>query len=226
MKRLLVVVLLAIAFPGSAFASHSWGNYHWPRTSNPFTVTLQDQLTTPVRKQELAIASADWSRSSVLDTVVASSGGTRNVTVQNAAYGNTGWVGIATIWINSVGHIATGSVRINDTYLAQPAYSDWGQFVMCQEIGHTFGLDHQDENFRNANLGTCMDYTVCPTGGCKGRERKAGPLSNEHPNAHDYEQLELIYAHLDARNSAAGMKPLFSRTFVIPATNALPRRAT
>ena len=55
---------------------------------------------------------------------------------------------------------------------------------MCQEVGHTFGLDHQDENFNNANLGTCMDYT-------------SSPASNQHPNAHDYEQLDLIYAHVD-----------------------------
>ncbi len=35
---------------------------------------------------------------------------------------------------------------------------------MCQEIGHDFGLDHQDENFNNPNLGTCMDYTNDPLG--------------------------------------------------------------
>jgi hypothetical protein len=59
---------------------------------------------------------------------------------------------------------------------------------MCQEVAHAFGLDHQDENFNNPNLGTCMDYTSNPK----------GPLSNEHPNAHDYEQIELIYSHLDS----------------------------
>ena len=58
---------------------------------------------------------------------------------------------------------------------------------MCQEVGHTLGLDHQDEVFGNANLGTCMDYTSLPS----------GPPSNEHPNAHDYEELEIIYSHLD-----------------------------
>ena len=56
---------------------------------------------------------------------------------------------------------------------------------MCQEVGHTLGLDHQDENFKNTNLGTCMDYT-------------SNPDSNQHPNQHDYDQLEAIYAHLDS----------------------------
>jgi hypothetical protein len=32
-----------------------------------------------------------------------------------------------------------------------------------------------------------MDYTSKP----------AGPPSNEHPNAHDYQQLETIYSHTD-----------------------------
>ncbi|MBI1895150.1 MAG: hypothetical protein HYS04_01245, partial [Acidobacteria bacterium] len=44
---------------------------------------------------------------------------------------------------------------------------------------------HQDEDFNNPNLGTCMDYT-------------SNPSSNQHPNQHDYDQLELIYAHLDS----------------------------
>jgi len=56
--------------------------------------------------------------------------------------------------------------------------------VMCQEVGHIFGLDHQDENFSNAPLGTCMDYSNDPN-------------PNQHPNLHDYEMLETIYAHLD-----------------------------
>jgi hypothetical protein len=67
---------------------------------------------------------------------------------------------------------------------------------MCQEIGHTFGLDHQDETFNNANLGTCMDYTNDPDGGSGGAV--ADDPSNEHPNAHDFEQLETIYAHTDS----------------------------
>jgi hypothetical protein len=60
------------------------------------------------------------------------------------------------------------------------------------EVGHTLGLDHQDENFNNANLGTCMDYTN-------------DPGTNQHPNAHDYEQLELIYAHLDSTTTVGNM---------------------
>ena len=76
---------------------------------------------------------------------------------------------------------------MNDTYFntAQDNTPAWRNLVVCQEVGHTFGLDHQDENFSNPNLGTCMDYTN-------------NPATNQHPNAHDYEELETIDAHFDS----------------------------
>ena len=75
---------------------------------------------------------------------------------------------------------------MNDTYFNTTTYntSAWRNLVVCQEVGHTLGLDHQDEIFGNPNLLTCMDYT-------------SDPSTNQHPNAHDYEELGLIYAHLD-----------------------------
>jgi hypothetical protein len=85
---------------------------------------------------------------------------------------------------------------VNDFYFNKAKYNTpaWRGFVMCQEIGHTFGLDHQDENFSNFNLGSCMDYTSFP----------AGPPSNEHPNSHDWQQLETIYdAHLDSTTTVS-----------------------
>ena len=59
-------------------------------------------------------------------------------------------------------------------------------------VGHTYGLDHQNEAFNNPNLGTCMDYTNEPAGG-----GRCGP-SNEYPNAHDYDELLTIYSHPDS----------------------------
>ena len=75
---------------------------------------------------------------------------------------------------------------------------------MCQEIGHAFGLDHQDENFGNLNMGTCMDYTNDPA-------RNDGAGNNMHPNAHDYEQLEAIYAHLDGVTTVGQTLPKGNR---------------
>ncbi|HEX8013343.1 MAG TPA: hypothetical protein VF814_20855, partial [Casimicrobiaceae bacterium] len=97
----------------------------------------------------------------------------------------------------------------NDTYFNTATYSKpaWRQLVTCQEVGHTFGLDHQDSSFTDTNLGTCMDYTNDPDG------TLYGELSNEHPDPHDYEELSIIYTHLDsittvaAAGAAAPMPP-------------------
>ncbi len=177
---------------GVAEADHAWGSYHWARTANPFTLKLGDNVSS-AWDERLRVASDDWSASPVLDTAVIT--GTKDprkcsptagqVEVCNASYGNRGWLGIASIWASG-NHITKGTVKLNDTYFNTAKYNtpEWRQFVMCQEIGHTFGLGHQDENFSNANLGTCMDYT-------------SAPGDNQHPNDHDYAQLETIYAHLD-----------------------------
>jgi len=75
---------------------------------------------------------------------------------------------------------------------------------MCQEVGHTFGLDHQDENRTNTNLGTCMDYTNDPSGTLGTN----GTLSNVHPNQHDYDQLVTIYSHLDSTTTVGAASTL------------------
>lgn len=187
-----MIVMLAV-FPLSASANHSWGNYHWARTSNPFTLKVGDNVNS-TWDGHLDTTISDWSQSQVLNLTKVT-GGTRprncrptsgRVEVCNDTYGNTGWLGVAQIWASG-SHITQGIVKNNDTYFNTPTYntSAWRNLVMCQEVGHTLGLDHQDENFNNANLGTCMDYTN-------------NPGTNQHPNAHDYAQLESIYSHLDS----------------------------
>ena len=206
-----VMIIALMAFPISAGASHSWGRYHWARTTTSFTLKLGDNVSdswdTMLRTASNDPDSNDWSDSSVLDTVVVVPGGTTGITcaptsgrveVCSADYGNTNWLGVAQIWITIGSHIAQGTVRNNDFYFKLSQYDTpaWRQLVMCQEIGHTFGLAHQDENFNNANLGTCMDYTSDPD----------GPPSNENPNQHDYDQLASIYKHKD-RFTSVGAAP-------------------
>lgn len=195
---LFLFALLAFAFATSVSATHSWGGYHWARTSNPFTLKLGDNVST-AWDGYLANASTDWSVSTVLDTTVVAGQSKGNcqptsgrVEVCNKTYGNNGWLGLAQIWVSGP-HITQGTVKVNDTYFNTAAYNTpvWRQFVMCQEVGHTFGLDHQDVNFNNANLGTCMDYTNDPA-------RNDGLGNNLHPNQHDYDELGIIYAQLDS----------------------------
>lgn len=199
-----------IAAGSVAYATHSWGPYHWARTANPFTLKLGDNVSA-TWDSHLATASSDWSQSSVLDTTVVIGNTTPRkcrptagrVEVCNASYGNNGWLGIAQIWITTGNHIAQGVNKMNDTYFNAAPYNTpaWRQFVMCQEVGHTFGLDHQDVNFSNSNLGTCMDYTNDPDGTISGQP------SNLHPNTHDYDQLRTIYSHLDSYTTLLASVP-------------------
>ena len=195
-------------FAATAEASHSWGGYHWARTANPFTLKLGDNVTV-AWDAHLSVASADWSVSGVLDTTIVPGSAGRNckatpgmVQVCNAKYGKNGWLGIAQIWISG-SHITQGTAKMNDTYFNTSKYNTqaWRRLVMCQEVAHTFGLGHQDEAFNNYNLGTCMDYTNAPSGGIVGNFNY-GP-SNEHPNLHDYEELDIIYGHLDTTTTVS-----------------------
>lgn len=195
MKKIIFSLIVSIIFFNlstySANANHSWGNYHWARTTNPFSLKLGDNLSLNW-KPFLSTTSTDWSQSTVLDANIVIGQGRKNcsptsgqIEVCNKKYGNNGWLGIAQIWING-NHITQGVTKLNDTYFLTNKYNTnaWKNLVMCQEVGHTLGLDHQDEVFDNTNLNTCMDYTN-------------NPQTNQHPNAHDYEELESIYLHLD-----------------------------
>jgi len=190
----------------------STGNpYHWARTANPFTVKLGSDVTSGWTTY-LGGASIDWSKSGnnlsdyfgtftstnpLRTTVVgglttgrkcrASSG---RVEVCDARYGNNGWLGLATIWVSG-DHINQGTVKLNDTYYDSGYYNTpvWRGAVACQEIGHTFGLDHQDES--GANFHTCMDYANTPDSW------------NTHPNRYDYSTLVDDYTHLDSTSTIA-----------------------
>ncbi len=208
-----VVALIGIAVPATSSATHSWGGYHWARTTtSQFWLNLGDNVSS-IWEPYLNITSPEWSLSEVLDTTIVPGGtspkrcqSTRGrVEVCATTYGNNGWLGLAQIWISG-SHITQGITKLNDTYFNTTKYntSAWRRLVMCQEIGHTLGLDHQDVNFSNTNLGTCMDYTNNPAG-------------NEHPNKHDYDQLVAIYNHTDSTNTftaatASNMPPAANDT--------------
>jgi hypothetical protein len=192
----LAAALLCAAFAAPAAADHSWNGYHWARTANPFTVKLGDNVSS-AWDSPLRGAASDWSADTAGNPLNASvvAGSTTpkkcqatigRVEVCNAAYGQRRWLGVATISVSSGGHITQGTAKMNDTYFNTAYYNTptWRASVMCQEVGHTFGLDHQDES--GADFHTCMDYADNPD------------ADNTHPNRHDYEELASIYAHLDS----------------------------
>lgn len=191
----LTVFVALIAFPTISSAHHYWGNYHWARTSNPFTIKIGNNVTSKW-KTEFNTAVADWDVSKVINlSPVKGTAGKRcsmvagTVQVCNGAYGDNGWLGLASIYITDDDHITQGTAQVNDTYFNTAAYNNPNEklHVMCQEIGHTFGLGHTSEDGSSQN--TCMDYS--------------NSNLSTRPNLHDYEFLESIYAHLDTINTTS-----------------------
>lgn len=202
-----LILSLAVAFgasllmPASALAVHSWNNFHWARTASPFTLKAGDNVSS-VWDSYLRTAASDWGQSEVLNMTVIKGKtfpflcrpSTGQIEICNYRYGRNGWLGVAQVWVNGE-HITKGVVKLNDTYYSTAAYNKpaWRAIVTCQEIGHTLGLGHVDEDFDNPPMGTCMDYS-------------ADPSLNRHPNQHDYDELALIYSHLDTTTSVSQAK--------------------
>ncbi len=202
----LFVGLAFTAMPGVTHATHSWGGYHWARTTPQFTLKLGDRMSTAAWKGHLAQASSDWNagNSPVLTAIVAGTASKRcsmvagTTQVCNGAYGNNGWLGLASINITGGTHITQGSAKMNDTYFSTSTYNNPNekQHVVCQEVAHTFGLDHQSTNGSSQN--SCMDY-FSNTGA------NATSTLSTKPNAHDFQELGIIYAHLDSTTTVASI---------------------
>lgn len=202
----LAAVMLAVMVT-PAGADHAWGPYHWTRSSTAqVSVPLHNYLDaawTPVLTNSgTGDVADDWTASSVVDTPVtrkAASAKACNkptagvVEVCNGRYGNNGWLGIAQIWISNT-HITQGVVKLNDFYFAYNAYNtpEARKHVLCQEVGHTLGLDHQHD----------VDNT------CMNDEGWTLHLASAvHPNIHDYDQLAAMYAHNHASGSSTSAAP-------------------
>ncbi len=203
--RAALIASVAITVSTPAGATHSWNGYHWARAGT-LALKVNRQITS-VWTTSVNTAISDWNGRSVLSLAGQNAPAgtsakrcspiTGQVLVCNDSYGQRGWLGIASINIDSSSHITSGTTKLNDSYFSTATYDkvEWRALVACQEIGHDFGLGHQDEVFGNYNLGTCMDYTNAPAGGLVGGFNY-GP-SNEHPNQHDTDELNIIYGHTD-----------------------------
>ena len=193
-SQALTFCLLSV-FTVGANAENTWGSYHWARMENPFTLLVIDSMTTDW-DTELNTAITEWSSSEVLNLEVASENDKKNIRkrcpmkdgqirVCNAQYGFNGWLGLATIGIDSNGHIQLGTAKMNDSYANYWAIEGEKNHVVCQEIGHLFGLGHTSED--GSSQGTCMDYS--------------SDLSSQWPNLHDFVTLAEMYSHEDTFNS-------------------------
>ena len=203
------LALLGAAAAMTAWATHSWGGYHWARTTSQFTLKVGNNMSA-TWQPHLTQASSDWNSPATFGAnstplLTANVTGTSNkrcfmvsgtVQVCNGRYGNNGWLGLASINITGGVHITQGSAKMNDTYFDTATYNNPNerQHVVCREVAHTFGLDHQSTNGSSQN--SCMDY-FSNTGA------NAGSTLSTRPNKHDFDELNIIYSHLDSTTTVA-----------------------
>src|SRR5919202_1115328 len=97
--------------------NHSWGGYHWARQNNPFTLKLGNNLSSNWPTY-LNAAALDWNKANPLET--SSVRGQSNARkcratpgqdeVCDANYGQNGWLGLASIWLQrGTTHITQGT---------------------------------------------------------------------------------------------------------------------
>lgn len=205
---------LAVSAAAIAGSGHQWGNYLWEMDSEKLQLDFaysfaNEAVWAPYYRAALTkwevntrspLDLTDRGRDAGTDpaTCTAKAG---VVLVCAAAYGQTGWVGIASIEAEG-DYIRLATAKFNDTYYAQPSYNNDGQrqFVACHEIGHTFGLGHLDTAFNNRNKGSCMDYTSDPD----------GPPDNRNPGTVDWDVLNSTTMYGDlviGKGKGGGGKP-------------------
>jgi hypothetical protein len=169
---------------GVVLANHPWicsGStaYHFsPRTIGYASAVSQ---TTVVRAASSYTSAYSGSISlwngTVLNLVTSSSPKLR---LFYGAYGQNGWLGLASLsGVGSGCHVTSARAQINDTYMRDTArYSQTAvNHVTCQEVGHTFGLNHN-----RTSSTTCMNDSILTAG--------------NQINQHDRDLLNSIYSHV------------------------------
>jgi len=137
-KSLFIAATLLIAgLAGQAAQAHQWGCW------------IQADRNVRIRNASGGSAASaainDWNGMTILNIGAVSSG--EETYVFNANSGATGWGGLARITNYSGCTILRATAQVNTYYYSSTSNSARG--VHCQEIGHTFGLDH-------SNDGGCM----------------------------------------------------------------------
>jgi len=114
------------------------------------------------------------------------------IRVCNGEYGKGGWKGLneATYYTaegTDKKYLISSVAILNDSYLSGKSHAERLNAI-CHEVGHGYGLLHRDENFLNADLGTCMDYTN-------------NFESSSKPDDIDFQNLATVYGVFAARRN-------------------------
>lgn len=165
---------------------HSWNTYHWAEGSFPLDVknNMKDSVWQPFFDETVQVWDGLEHHLSIYTT-------TNQGSVVTESRRSQQWLGLASIYVDNLGHITSGKVTMNPTMLSDSRYTDTAiQHVFCQEMGHILGLGHIAEST------TCMDDCAWADTSTDWLACLNNPLA-EGPDAHDAEQLDLIYGHED-----------------------------
>jgi hypothetical protein len=153
--RFLAAALAALALLTAnigAASAHQWGSWHWDKTGPQ--IVIQEYIY-GTNQDEAEFSRQDgWNKISILYNYRVNYH--TDVSVFGGNFGATGWWGLASIedsdwswgcfgWC----HIAHAHARYNSYYGGTTGYGGDVQGVFCQEVAHTWGLDH-------SNTGDCM----------------------------------------------------------------------
>lgn len=188
------ILVAVLALPSAAAANHVWTvngkPVHWASIANPAQIELGDNLDDSVWDGQRSVASLLWSSAPKSGGGLAPSpyvrlfnraGGlaSNEVELFDAAYGQTGWVGQATLTrIDANGHILDARIDLNQSYALSQSQK---QATIVHEVGHTIGLTHQS--------GTVMCAVLCGI---------------QTPVKHDYDVVSIVNAHRDSYNTTSG----------------------
>jgi predicted Zn-dependent protease len=189
-KRILPVMAMfafgLILGTGIVLANHPWictGStaYHFGSRTVRYASPIEENAAGAITRNPQSYVNAFNGSIAVWNPTVMNliQGGTVRLRLFYDQYGRNGWLGLASIGGISNCVIGNASSRLNDSYLLDTArYSQTAvNHVACQEVGHTFGLNHN-----RSSSTTCMNDTILTAG--------------NQINQHDRDLLAQIYANI------------------------------
>jgi hypothetical protein len=171
-----LLVAVALGAIGTAWANHRWGCWKYADYQINFYNGCSGSYATYVQEEGISDSNSWHNYTDVSLSPSGQAGTTDHLNCFNGSYGFNGWLGIAEIRQYSGCIIREGRSRFNQSYLDNAAYgysTTNKKHVICQEIGHLFGLNHQ-----KGQAQSCMNDRI---------------LYVPNPNQHDQDLVNSIY---------------------------------